>query len=276
MLTQPDLFDQNDHGGGAIRGTDSLPPEDLQPFKSALIYEPRGKAREYADLALNVYKGCDHACVYCYVPEVLRMSRSAFINPLTRGEGFVDKVEREAKKLTASTHKDKQVLLSFTTDPYQALDEQEQVTRQVLSIFRRVGVRFITLTKGGHRAERDLDLFTDRDAFATTLTLLDEHMRVKWEPGSAPTQERIETLARFHKIGVPTWVSLEPVIDPQQTMEIIRRSHEVVDLFKVGKLNHVPNLEKTIDWTAFGHEVISLLKSYGKPYYVKHELEKFL
>jgi len=34
--------------------------------KLAIIYEPKGAAREYAELALNVYRGCVHRCIYCY------------------------------------------------------------------------------------------------------------------------------------------------------------------------------------------------------------------
>lgn len=38
--------------------------------KIQTIYEPSGKAREYSPLALNLYKGCDHGCNYCYVPDM--------------------------------------------------------------------------------------------------------------------------------------------------------------------------------------------------------------
>ena len=39
------------------------------------IYETSGRAREYRELACNLYVGCDHACRYCYVP-VMRKGKA--------------------------------------------------------------------------------------------------------------------------------------------------------------------------------------------------------
>ena len=47
----------------------------------SIIYEPRGKAREYAELAVNLYKGCSHACVYCYAPAATFCDREKFSSP---------------------------------------------------------------------------------------------------------------------------------------------------------------------------------------------------
>jgi len=53
------------------------------------------------------------------------------------------------------------------------------------------------------------------------------------------------------------------------------KSHQFVDLFKVGKINYNP-IEKTIDWARFGREAIGLLESLGKEYYIKEDLKKWL
>ena len=42
------------------------------------IYEPKGKAKEYGDYALNIYTGCPHRCYYCFAPSVLRRDREKF------------------------------------------------------------------------------------------------------------------------------------------------------------------------------------------------------
>jgi DNA repair photolyase len=242
--------------------------------RCSLIYEPRGRAREYADLACNVYSGCDHGCIYCYAPSTLRKQRTAFAQSSLRSNGFLKRLEKEAAKYQAAgVHK--QVLLSFTCDPYQHLDVTEQVTRQAIKILHRYDLPVCILTKGGSRALRDWGLLDERDAFASTLTCLDETESLRWEPNAALPNDRIATLRKFHNVGIPTWVSLEPVLNPEVSLEIIRRTHEFVDLFKVGKLNYHP-LAQSMDWADFGHQAIELLKSLGKDYYIKKDLAQYL
>jgi DNA repair photolyase len=42
-----------------------------KPFMN-VVYEPRGRAREYSGLACNLYRGCTHGCRYCYAPACMR------------------------------------------------------------------------------------------------------------------------------------------------------------------------------------------------------------
>jgi len=261
------------------------PKPATKPKGCTLIYEPRGRAREYAALACNVYRGCDHGCEYCYAPSATRRQRQAFRASKCRAN-FLPKLEREAAKYQAAGVTGK-VLLSFTTDPYQHLDAKERVTRRAIEILHAHGLNVQILTKGGSRALRDLDLLGPDDAFATTLTLLDDAESLKWEPGAALPGDRIATIQAFHSAGVPTWVSLEPVLDPSAALDIIRKTHGFVDLFKVGKLNYHPHA-RTIDWGRFAREAIELLMSYDftecrRPdqagagnFYIKDDLRAYL
>jgi len=232
----------------------------------SIIYTPKGRAREYARLACNVYKGCGHGCTYCYAPSATFKSPDEFYRPDSRGDSFLSRLRRDAAKYQAAGIMD-QVLLSFTCDPYQPLDVELRITRETINILHGHGLNVCTLTKGGHRALRDLDLFGPHDAFATTLTCLNEAESLKWEPNAAPPAERIATIQEFHNSGVPTWVSLEPVLDPAVSLEIIRQTHEFVDLFKVGKLNY-HTLANDIDWSSFARDAIQLLTGLGY-----HEIE---
>jgi hypothetical protein len=130
------------------------------------------------------------------------------------------------------------------------------------------------LTKGGARSERDFDILerhADLVTYATTLTFSDEAQRQVFEPGAAPMEERIAALAAAKHKGVKTWVSCEPVIDPAQTLSLIRQTADIVDLFKIGKWNYDPRARE-IDWHAFGRDVVELLESLGAHYYIKEDL----
>jgi DNA repair photolyase len=252
-----------------------------------VIYRPRESAREYAPLACNVYNGCSHRCVYCLGPSVLHKTAEQFFQPSTR-ENFLLRLVRDCARLQrAGVHG--RVLLSFTSDPYQPLDVKEKVTRSAISLLKGHGLAVQALTKGGTRALRDIGLFDRRDAFATTLTFLDDGDSRKWEPNAALPGDRIEAIKAFHERGIPTWVSLEPVIDPAQSLEIIGQTHPSVDLFQVGKLNYHP-LAQEINWELFATYAVMLLKELGyrrigadgallpgdRGFYIKQDLAAYL
>lgn len=241
--------------------------------KCKTIYRPRGQAGEYAALATNPYRGCGHQCAYCYVPAVVHMTRPEFDKGAFPRDGFLEKLENDAVKYRAAGVTD-QVMLSFTTDPYHPGDTE--LTRQTMEVLIDHGLAFCTLTKGGTRALRDLDLFRpDRDAFATTLTSLDDSFSLKWERNAPVPSNRILALKRFHKAGIFTWVSLEPTLDVAASIEIVKRTHDFVDLYKVGRINYLP-MTKTTDWKDYTERMIEVLAKLGARSYIKKDLQPFL
>ncbi|MCE5309668.1 MAG: hypothetical protein LLG20_18695 [Acidobacteriales bacterium] len=239
----------------------------------ALIYEPKGRAREYAAWSVNIYRGCSHGCTYCFAPSALRMDRHMFYSePSDRGSGFLKQLEREAATLKTNGEP---ILLCFTCDPYQPLDTELKLTREAIKILHAHGHAVNVLTKGGTRALRDLDLFTPRDAFATTLTQIHPRLSSAWEPGAAHPEDRIFAILQFHAKGIPTWVSLEPVLDPTAALLIIRNTHPFVDLFKIGRWNYDPRSNE-IDWRKFAADAVALCESLGKRYMLKRDLACFL
>ena len=239
----------------------------------SIIYAPTGQAGEYSQLATNPYRGCGHGCAYCYVPGVLKMPRAEFDSGAIPRPGFLERLRKDASQylmagITA------QVMLSFTTDPYHL--GETTLTRQTLVVLRDYGLGFCTLTKGGTRSLRDLDLFRPaRDAFASTLTSLDAAFSKKWERNAAPPGDRIEALQKFHNAGIFTWVSLEPTLDCESSLQIVRETHEFVDLYKVGRANYLP-ATKTTNWGAYTHRMIELCQSLRAATYIKKDLQPFL
>ncbi|MBA7665696.1 hypothetical protein ES703_73770 [subsurface metagenome] len=176
----------------------------------AMIYEPKGRAREYSPLALNIYSKCDHNCRYCYVP-LLQRRRGNELNVRPR-QYILETLRREARRHSFGS----QVLLCFSGDPYCIADEKYRTTREVLKILLENNVTVAILTKGGERCLRDLDLFYEFKSIkvGATLTFIEEKDSRHWERNASLPKERIGVLERLQENGIKTWVSLEPVIDP--------------------------------------------------------------
>lgn len=255
--------------------TVEINPDGFSVKGCSIIYAPAGQAGEYAKLATNPYRGCGHKCLYCYVPQVLKMDRQTFDNDVQARPNFIGKLVNDAEKYQAAGITE-QVLLSFTTDPYNPLDKKLMLSRRVIEVLQAHGLAVCTLTKGGYRALRDLDLFRPgRDSFASTLTSLDPAVSLEWEAGAALPKERIDTLRQFYRAGIYTWVSLEPVYDVEATLEIIRQTYEFVNLYKVGRINY-HRLTKEIDWQGFTGRVIKLLSETKSAHYIKKDLQPYL
>ena len=253
--------------------TPTLNPDGVSVKGCSIIYAPAGQAGEYSALASNPYRGCGHKCSYCYVPNVLRMPRPEFDEGAIPRPNFLHHLVNNARKYQALGITE-QVMLSFTTDPFFPGDNS--LTREVLIALQAHGLGICTLTKGGHRALRDLDLFRPgRDAFASTLTSIDPEFSKKWERGATLPDDRMETLEKFHNAGIYTWVSLEPVLDTAATLDIIRLTHRFVDFYKVGRVNYV-GLTKTTDWKQFTYDVLDVLAETGAKYYIKKDLQPYL
>jgi len=250
-----------------------LNPDGISVKGCKIIYAPSGQAGEYSALAANPYRGCGHKCSYCYVPNVLRMDRPEFDAGAVPRPNFLHELRKDAAKYKALGVTE-QCMLSFTTDPYHPGDTS--LTRQTLECLKDHGLGFCTLTKGGARALRDIDLFRPgRDAFASTLTSIDPAFSKKWERGATMPDERMATLKLFHDRGIYTWVSLEPVLDTAATLEIIRMTHPFVDLYKIGRVNYV-GLTKTTDWKQFTVDVLRVVEDTGALHYIKKDLQPYL
>jgi DNA repair photolyase len=166
--------------------------------------------------------------------------------------------------------------MSFTSDPYQPIEREHEITRQAMGLLAKYDLHPQVLTKAGEWAvRRDADVLKATGCvWAATLTCDDNTKSVEWEPKAALPGDRIAALELAHSLGIETWVSLEPVIDPDAAIRLIHATHKFVDLYKVGKLNHHP-LEASIDWADFLVRAEDALDAYGKPRYIKVDLEKF-
>lgn len=248
-----------------------------------MIYETSGRAREYFELAANLYTGCEHGCVYCYGADVLHIKKEEFFRravPRQTNDGALAALRKDAQRL-ADNYETRHVLLSFVTDPYQPAEVSFNLTRRAIQILHENGLDVAILTKSGLRASRDFDILKKGDLFGTTLTFLDATRSLAWEPMADKPFYRMQSLAQAKARGIGTWVSCEPVIDPQETLQLIERTAEYVDVFKVGTLNYAKNLphdfkKPRIDWKTFAQNVVILLDRLGANYYIKKDLACYI
>lgn len=251
----------------------ALNPDGVSVKGCNIIYAPKGQAGEYAPLATNPYRGCGHKCLYCYVPNVTKQDRREFDAGAVPRKDYLASLRKDAVKYQAACVRE-QVMLSFTTDAYNPFDTS--LTRPTLETLIEHGLGFCILTKAGTRALVDADLYRpDRDAFAATMTSLDDRFSRKWEKRAALPADRIAALRTMHDRGVFTWVSLEPTLDVDASIAIVEATHGFVDLFKVGRVNYLP-MTKTTDWRDYTLRMIETLNRLGARHYIKRDLQPFL
>ena len=160
------------------------------------------------DYALNPYRGCEHACVYCYAPSVIHWDKGKW------GELVEAKVNLPrilSKELRAK--KKGVVGLGTVTDPYQRAEKKYEITRQCLELLLMHDFPVCIQTKSS-LVLRDMDLlkrFSNIEV-GVTLTALDENVREKLEPGASSVEERLMALSELSKNGIDTWVFLGPVM----------------------------------------------------------------
>lgn len=195
------------------------------------------------------------------------MSREDFSQPVPRKD-ILKEIEKAARGYAGKT-----VFLCFTCDPYQRCEVDHGITRSAIEILHRNNVGVRILSKGGYRSLRDFDLLTKTDSFGATLTFCDDKDGQEFEPGAAPWQERIVALKEAKKRGLYTWVSLEPVIRPEQTLEIVHKTASFVAEYKVGGWNY-DSRAKNIDWKKFYLEVTGLMQRHRKRYFIKEDLRR--
>lgn len=228
------------------------------------IYEPKGKAKEYGDYAINIYTGCPHECFYCFAPSVLRKVKDDFHKCVEPRKNIVEEVKKqiEREKITG-----KLIHLCFTCDPYPC-GYDTTTTREIIKVIKGSGNNVQILTKGD--GSRDFDLLDENDWYGITVTCMSD-LREKSEPNALSAARRHGGLVAAKTRGIKTWVSCEPVLNAEDILWYLANSHNVIDKVKIGKLNYHPS---DIDWKSFGKKAEALCKSLGIDYYIKDGLRE--
>ncbi|MCY6958393.1 SPL family radical SAM protein [Clostridium brassicae] len=163
---------------------------------------------------LNIYRGCEHGCKYCYA-----MYSHQYIGSEKYFEDIYVKtniVERLEKQLSSRTWKREVVNIGGVTDSYQPIEAQYKIMPDILRLMIKYKTPCIISTKSD-LILRDYDLIEELSSItyvnvAATITCMDENIRRKIEPNGVESLKRFAMLKEFSKTKASTGLHFMPII----------------------------------------------------------------
>lgn len=245
---------------------------DLPPLRTTVTTErprtiiTRNQSPDVGfDRSINAYRGCEHGCIYCFArPSHAFHDLSPGLDFETRLFAKPDAPKLLRSELAAKGYVPRPIAFGTNTDPYQPIEGEWRITRACLKILAETRHPF-TITTKSDRVVRDIDLIAPMAAkglaaVVISITTLDPATARTLEPRCPTPAKRLAAVRRLIDAGVPTHVSLAPVV-PQITdheMEHIleaaadagargafflpvRLPHEVAPLFRAWLEAHHPD-----------------------------------
>jgi DNA repair photolyase len=166
---------------------------------------------------INAYRGCAHACTYCFArPTHTYLGMDAGADFERRIVVKVNAVERLAAELRDPRWGGDHIAMGTNTDPYQPAEGRYRLTRGLIAELAAAGNPFSILTKSP-MILRDLDLLAEAaEAGLVRCNLsvgtLDEEVWRASEPGTPPPRRRLDAVERLNAAGVPCGVLVAPVL----------------------------------------------------------------
>ncbi len=167
--------------------------------------------------SLNPYQGCFHACAYCYA----RPSHEyrGFGAGTDFDSKLVVKINAAAKlqqRFLKPSWNGELIVFSGNTDPYQPLEAEYELTRACLKTCATFGNPVGIISKAA-LLTRDIDIFQElmRTAWIRVFLSIPFHsdeIARKVEPQAPSISKRFATMEALAKAGIPTAVSIAPVI----------------------------------------------------------------
>jgi DNA repair photolyase len=179
------------------------------------------------DQSINPYRGCEHGCVYCYArPSHCYLGHSAGLDFETKLYAKTNAAELLEKDLSSKAYTPKVIALGTNTDPYQPIEREHRVTRQILEVLERTGHPVGIVTKSS-LVLRDVDILSRMAArglakVALSVTTLDRGIARAMEPRAVTPAKRLEAIRGLSEAGVPVSVMVAPIVPGLTDSEIER------------------------------------------------------
>jgi DNA repair photolyase len=245
--------------------------EDLPPFKTTVTIDSAKSVIQRNDspdlpfsLSLNAYRGCEHGCIYCYArPSHAYLNLSPGLDFETKLFAKPDAAKLLRAELSKPSYRCSPIALGSNTDPYQPIEREWKITRQILEVLAEHRHPVSIVTKSA-LVERDLDLLTQLASdhlvrVFVSVTTLDVELARKMEPRASSPRRRLQAIQTLNEAGVPCGVMVAPVIPFLTDSELehvlqaahqhgarsagytlLRLPYELKDLFKDWLAVHYP------------------------------------
>lgn len=217
------------------------------------------------ELSINPYRGCEHGCVYCYArPSHAYHNLSPGLDFESKLFYKPDAVRLLEQELARPGYVCSPINLGSNTDPYQPIEKEKRLMRDVLEVLARCHHPAAIVTKGTLLL-RDLDLLQAMAregliAVYISLTTLDNGLKRILEPRAASPAARLRLIRTLSDAGVPVGVNASPMIPFINDHELerilteakaagairastilVRLPHEVSPLFRDWLATHFPD-----------------------------------
>jgi DNA repair photolyase len=222
--------------------TQALEWLDEPPFAALEVFEERAKSilseNDSPDIrfrySLNPYRGCFHACAYCYA----RPSHQYW--GFGAGTDFERKiiVKVNAPELLRDRFERKDwcgepIAFSGNTDCYQPLEAARRLTRACLEVCAEYQNPVLLITKSA-LIQRDLDVLEHLRARSSvrvffSIPFIDDAQARAIEPGASSPTKRFGALAALSRAGIDTGIAVAPIIiglNDNQLPKLLARAHE--------------------------------------------------
>src|SRR5689334_16413717 len=251
--------------------------EELKPFETIEHIE-RAKSiitkNESPDLgfdrSINVYRGCEHGCAYCFArPTHAYLGLSPGLDFERQIYVKVNAVELLRRELADKRYKPKPIAMGTNTDPYQPAERKHKLTRGILEVLLETK-HPVTITTKSALVVRDLDILTEMAKLnlvgvGLSITSMDHRLSRKMEPRASTPEKRLEAIRLLSAAGVPVGVMAAPMIPAINDMEmerildagaaqgarwagmvLLRLPGEVCEIFREWLLRHYPDRVKHV------------------------------
>ena len=177
------------------------------------------------DRSINPYRGCEHGCVYCFArPTHAFLGLSSGLDFETRLTVKPGAAQLLARELSKPGYKPETIAIGTNTDPYQPIEKDQRIMREILETLRAFRHPVDIVTKGA-LIDRDLDILGEmgREGLAevgVSLTSLDPALSRKMEPRAAAPHRRLAIIERLVEAGCPVRAMVAPVIPGLNDQEL--------------------------------------------------------